>query len=450
MNRLKHLEASAPTPPRRRTEVAEDDHFQMSEVGQLPKDWQLSSIGALFDLQQGKAMSAESREGPTLQPFLRTSNVLWGELNLSSVDKMHFTREEASKYALEPGDLLVCEGGEVGRAAVWENQLVGCLFQNHIHRLRRISTSIEPMFAMYWLQEAFLHRNVYAGAANKTTIPNLSGARLKEFSIPIPLPQEQRAIAEFLSEIQEAADAQYKIEDMLRELKAAVLTKLFHEGLRGEKHKNTEIGKVPRSWDVTPLGKHCRIGSGGTPAREIAAYWNGTIPWVKTGEINYRPITETEEHITEKGLENSSAKIIEKGTVLMAMYGQGVTRGKVAILGINAATNQACAALIPDQTLDPEFLYAYCMFAYERIREFGHGANQKNLSADILKQMLIPVPPRLDEQREIGAIVKKLDIAQALAKKRRALWESLFSASLHALMSGHVRIKSERTTNGRN
>src|SRR3989338_658543 len=137
-------------------------------------------------------------------------------------------------------------------------------------------------------------------------------------------------------------------------------------------------GRVPLRGTSAPphmgLGDHVLITSGGTPARDTPEYWNGRVPWVKTGEINYRPIMETEEYITEAGLQNSSAKLLPPGTLLLAMYGQGVTRGKVALLGIQAATNQACAALFPSDRLDSGYLHAFFPFAYERVRSLGHGA----------------------------------------------------------------------------
>ena len=282
--------------------------------------------------------------------------------------------------------------------------------------------------------------------ASDDVIPSLQRHHLEALELPLPPPTECCVIVALLSKIQAAAETQRKIVATLKELKAATMAKLFREGLRGKKARQTEIGELPENWETLPLGRHCRIIAGGTPPRDNPAYWNGAIPWVKTGEINYHPIAETAEHITEHGLVNSSAKIIKKGAVLMAMYGQGVTRGRVATLEIDAATNQACAALIPDQKLDAGFLYAYCVFAYERIRELGHGANQKNLSADILKRMPIPVPTCLDEQREIAKFSKALDSKTRLAQARSKALEALFSSTLHLLMTGQVRLKQEQIT----
>lgn len=125
-------------------------------------------------------------------------------------------------------------------------------------------------------------------------------------------------------------------------------------------------------WEEKKLGDIAEISSGGTPKRTQMSYWNGIIPWVSTGLINYNLILETDEYITYDGLINSSAKLFPKGTILMAMYGQGKTRGKVSILGIEASTNQACAALQLKNSLSINFVYSHLAKDYNRIRNIAN------------------------------------------------------------------------------
>lgn len=179
--------------------------------------------------------------------------------------------------------------------------------------------------------------------------------------------------------------------------------------------------------------------TGGTPSRSNPALWNGDIPWVKTGEVNYNLIRQTEETISEEGLRNSAAKLTPRGTLLVAMYGQGVTRGRVAILGIDAALNQACAAVFPKKRVTTEFLYSVFVHGYERIRNMGHGAHQTNLSMTLLEQVLIPVPP-LPEQRQIAAHLAAADAKLAAEEARRAALDGLFKSLLHHLMTGKLRL----------
>lgn len=156
------------------------------------------------------------------------------------------------------------------------------------------------------------------------------------------------------------------------------------------------------AWDFESIGDVAQVSSGGTPNRNQPTYWGGTIPWVTTSAIDFGTITKTDEFITEDGLQNSSAKVFPKGTLLMAMYGQGATRGKVAILGIDAATNQACASIIPGNRLEAKFLFYYLQSQYERIRNTGHGGNQTNLSGQLIKEFPVPVPSLAEQNKLVG------------------------------------------------
>lgn len=149
----------------------------------------------------------------------------------------------------------------------------------------------------------------------------------------------------------------------------------------------------------------------------------------------------TEERITQEGLENSAARILPAGTLLMAMYGQGVTRGKVAILGIDATLNQACAAITPTGAdLSPRFAFHYLQFAYERIRVLGHGANQKNLNSHLVGSIPIPLPPP-PEQEEIADALTAIDAKLRSVEHENDLLGELFNALLEGLMTGKVGVE---------
>lgn len=177
---------------------------------------------------------------------------------------------------------------------------------------------------------------------------------------------------------------------------------------------------IHRDWPMVELGEVCTIRSGGTPDRSNDAYWNGDIPWVTTTLIDYGVINRPNEFITADGLKNSSAWVVPKGTVLMAMYGQGVTRGRVAILGIDAAVNQACAVFqVKGNAIDNGYLFRVLQSRYGDLRKVSdaRGGNQSNLSAQVLKEYLIPLPP-LAVQR---AIVEEIESEQVLVAANKEL-----------------------------
>lgn len=266
---------------------------------------------------------------------------------------------------------------------------------------------------------------------------------LLDLAFPAIEPVEQTAIADVLELIQRASMTEALCEEKARDLKRAAMRALFTRGLRGEPQKETEIGPVPERWEVVPLGRHFSAVSGGTPSRDNPNFWQGgTIPWVKTTEVNYGVIDSTEEHITEAGLNGCSAKWLSAGTLLMAMYGQGVTRGKVAILGIGATCNQACAALKPlDESVSSVFLFYFLSWRYEEIRQLAHGGQQQNLNLDIVRELPIIRLADLDEQREIVTILDAIDQKIELHKRKRAVLDALFKSLLHKLMTGEIRVR---------
>lgn len=265
---------------------------------------------------------------------------------------------------------------------------------------------------------------------------------LKEKHLAYPLIEEQRAIGSVLRQFESAFELQSKLLNCLQEIKVATMSKLFTGGLRGEMQKETDIGQVPESWAVDRLGAHHSVVSGATPSRDNPAYWSGgTIPWVKTTEVAYCVINETEERITPKGLAESSAKLLPAGTLLMAMYGQGVTRGKVAILGIDAACNQACAAIAPnDNAIQIRYLYHFLSWRYEAIRSLAHGGQQQNLNLEIVRDLPIAYPISEREQIDIVSILDAIDRKIELHQKKRDVLSELSELLLQQLMTAETSI----------
>ncbi len=166
------------------------------------------------------------------------------------------------------------------------------------------------------------------------------------------------------------------------------------------------------------IGDVFKVTSGGTPSRKKQEYYkNGTIPWIKTGDLKGKYANEPKEYITELALANSSAKIFPKNTVLLAMY--GATIGACSILKIAAATNQACGAILPSEKCDHVYLYYYLKSINKELISKGVGGAQPNISGGIIKSTKIPLPP-LDQQKKIAAI---LDAADAYRQKTKALNE---------------------------
>jgi type I restriction enzyme S subunit len=159
------------------------------------------------------------------------------------------------------------------------------------------------------------------------------------------------------------------------------------------------------------LGDAFKVCTGGTPSRANSKFWGGSIPWIKTGEVKYEDIYDSEEKITELGYENSAVKLIPKNSVLMALYGQGPTLGRVAQLCVEATVNQACAAILPTPDFNMRYVYFYLVKQYANIRKLARGASQPNINGVIVKDFIVPSPP-LTEQNAVASDLAKHEQAQ--------------------------------------
>ena len=252
--------------------------------------------------------------------------------------------------------------------------------------------NVDENYLQFFIQtKKDLYRNNKKGSA----IPHLNKELF--FNMPFPLPPtlaEQKRIVNrietMFAKLDEAKEKAQSVLDSFETRKAAILHKAFNGQLKID---NEELSI--EDWEDTTIGECCRLGSGGTPSKSHPEYYeNGDIPWLKTGEIDWNDIYDVEERITNEGVENSSAKIFPAESVVVAMYGMGVTRGKAAILKIPTATNQAVCVLQPNEKLNNRFLFYYFMCNYWQIREQSVGGNQLNLSGKIIASFPIKLPPQ--------------------------------------------------------
>lgn len=190
--------------------------------------------------------------------------------------------------------------------------------------------------------------------------------------------------------------------------------------------------------DIKKLGNIAKISSGSTPARNNQDFWNGDIPWVSTGELSSGFVNETREHVSLRAVHETSLKLLKPGTLLMAMYGHGKTRGIVARLNITATTNQACAS-IEIKKDEPSYVYYFLQFRYESIRKLSNGGSQENLSTEIIKKIKISLPP-IAEQRKIAAILSAQDRIIELKTKLLEEKKRLKKYLCQMLLSGKRRI----------
>jgi type I restriction enzyme S subunit len=405
-------------------------------------NWNWRPLGELFDIGAGKTMSAAARAGADKVPFLRTSNVLWDEIDLTQVDEMSISPTELVDKSLKAGDLLVCEGGEIGRAAVWDGRVPVMSFQNHLHRLRPIQDDVDARFYVYFLQSAFTQLGIFEGAGNKTTIPNLSRNRLAALDVPHPPKPEQQSVAQALAKVREAVTIHDEATSTALELKRAVMSDLFTRGLRGEPQKETEIGLMPDSWSPRTILDLCEIWSGGTPRKSVTEYWKGDIPWVSGKDLKRPALDDAIDHVSAAGVDAGS-RLAPEGAVLLLVRGMGLAKDlPVAVINRPMAFNQDVKALVSRGQYSGQFLRSAIYAGKERllaqIVPSAHGTMTLNLND--VETFKIACPSDPEEAKDIVTILQTLDLKIDRHQKKREVLDELFESLLHKLMTGEVAV----------
>ena len=359
---------------------------------------------------------------PGYEPYKIPDNWCWLKL-LASFDNCTDSKKKIQqKKYLKDGAWTIIDQGkqEVGgytndEALLYSGILPVIIFGDHTRCIKYI----EFPFAQgadgvkVLRPKSFYSPKLFYYALQSVEIPNLGYRRhfpiFDRFAIPLPPLSEQQRIVEriesLFSKLDEAKEKAQEVIDSFEIRKAAILHKAFSGELTAKWREENGVGI--ESWERKRISECCKLGSGGTPSRKKPNYYTGDIPWIKTGEINWNTVNYSEESITQEAIDNSSAKVYAPGAVLVAMYGMGITRGKAAILGIEAATNQAVCVLQPKGYLFNRYLYFFFMCNYWDIREQAVGGNQLNLSATIIGKLNIDIP-NLEEQYVITELLDSI------------------------------------------
>lgn len=335
---------------------------------------------------------------------------------------------------------MLCEGGDVGRTAIWNSKIERCYYQNHLHRLRAKELSeIDPAYALFWFWYAFAIGKVYFGRSNVTTIPNLSQSKLGELQMPGPGQKEQRRIAYVLSTVQAAIEQQVRLIKLTRELKSALMQKLFTEGLRGEKQKMTEIGPVPESWEVVELSDMIED----TEQVNIRMESERQIKYIDVSSISreHLLVEITTEYLLKEA-PGRARKKIQTGDVIFATVRPTLLRVAYIDKKLNdQVCSTAFCVLRANETVSDKYIY-YVVQREQFIKQLAaieSGANYPAVTDRQVKNQKVP-KPKHNEQVKIAEILDACDRKVLHHAKKRELLEELFRTLLHQLMTGQTRV----------
>ena len=377
---------------------------QFGFVGEKMSSYRMVALGTL--IHQAKNIRCGSGEYPVLSMTMRDGLVFQDEKF-----KKVIASADRSDYKVVHRNQLVI-GFPIDEGVLATQRIVDAGIVSPAYGIWDIDQKkILPEFLEYVLRckraLSYYKAKLRGSTARRRSLPTQT---LLEFDIPLPDIQEQELILEVLRKVKKIIANRTEERESLNTLTKARFVEMF-----GSIHESTEYPYVAVK-DLTD------VISGGTPSRDKSEYWeDGTIPWVKTTELQNNIIVNVDEYITEAGLNGSSAKLVPVGTVLIAMYGQGKTRGMTAYLNIEACTNQACACILPSDRIDSMFMWKFFELSYEKLRSLAQGAGQPNLNGNMIKNFQVLVPP-IELQREYVDFIRQTDKSKVAV--RRALDEA--------------------------
>ena len=304
---------------------------------------------------------------------------------------------EAQKLRFQPGDIIF------GKRRAYQRKLAVADFEGicsaHAMVLRAHEETVVKDFLPFFMQsDSFFERALSISVGSLS--PTINWKTLASQRFAISPKNEQHHIAEILGAADELSEQLISVIDDVKKLSSAFWREEFSKG----------------KWQTVPLGNIADISNGSTPSRKIERYWlNGNIAWLPTGKVHDRIVRKADECVTADALKECPIRLYPVGSVLIAMIGEGKTRGSVAYLGIEACINQNFACAVPKKGIDGWFLFYYLENCYEQLRNFSHGSNQGALNCRILREFPVQVPQESEQQR-IVKVFQALDASRKRAE----------------------------------
>ncbi|MBR4614403.1 MAG: restriction endonuclease subunit S [Kiritimatiellae bacterium] len=438
-----------------RAEVAESAEFKMTELGPIPVDWEVKRLGDVVTIQLGKMIDAAKNTGVE-KYYISNRDVHWGSIDVSQLHKVRMTEVDLLKYNLQIGDLLVCEGGEVGRSAIWEAPIEDCYFQKTLHRIRFNDRA--GLTAPFLLE--LLHRYAEIGFFDayvaKTSIAHLPKDKIEILPVMVPPLPEQRKIAEALSDIDELILALGKLIEKKRNIKTGTMQELL--GMRNEE---CGMRNVPRrrlagfsgAWVEKRFDECFEIIGNNTYARECMCDDCGGVANIHYGDvlIRYGSVLDCSRTAVPSLINSIICRTdrLSDGDVIIADTAEDETVGKaIEIRGIEgrcAVSGLHTIACRPRFDFAPGWLGYYINSStfHDQLLPLITGTKVSSISKAGLRTTILNVPT-IAEQRAIATVLSDIDAEIAALEADRAKYESIKQGMMQELLTGKTRLLQVR------
>ncbi len=425
-------------------------------IGVVPHHWSMSRIK--FDTTVKARVGwhgLKSDEFTEEGPYLVTGSDFRGK-TIDWVSCYHCTEDRYTQdpyIQLSDGDLLITKDGTIGKLMVVTNLPGPATLNSGVFVVRPKHDYVSTEF-FYWLLQSAVFHDFIAVRQTGSTINHLYQETFENLPYALPAAMEQTQIASFLdhetAKIDALIEQQQRLIELLKEKRQAVISHAVTKGLDPAvpmKDSGVEwIGEVPAHWKVTKFKWQLRTASGGTPPSvDRAAYYDGTIPWLRSLDLTDDLVTEFEVSVTSRAIAETSCKIVPKDSVLIAMYGGDGTIGKNGLLTFDSAINQAICAFLPSKTCSAEYLHRYVQF-YRPYWMIGAESSRKdpNIGQDRIGDHFFVIPP-LREQVDIVSftIVELLKFSRLISEAELGvkLYYERRSALISAAVTGKIDVR---------
>lgn len=392
-------------------------------------NWDLKLISDVVFFQEGPGVRKHQYTSRGVK-LLNVTNILDGYLDLEATDRYISEEEAYGKYKhflVDEGDLLIaCSGIKISYfdkkiTFVSSEDLPLCMNTSTMRFKTNNENKLNIKYFYYFLKSNYFKKQLARQITGSAQL-NFGPSHIKKMFIMIPEIEYQKILAKILDKITKLIEIRRKQIQAYDNLIESIFFEMF------KKYKTESVN----------LGDLFELKSGSTPSRKNNEYWNkNDVPWIKSNQVNNNFIFNTEEYISQEGYKNSSLEIYPEDTVLIAMYGQGKTRGQVGFLKFESTTNQAVAALIPNKISNMTFIFYLLKTKYEELRGLSQGGNQKNLSLKILKNFKIFNPP-IEIQNKFAEYVIKIEEEKKKLNSSLKELEDLFDALMQDAFSGNL------------
>jgi type I restriction enzyme, S subunit len=384
---------------------------------EIPNHWGVTSIKKEFQVIPSN-VDKKTEDDEAEVKICNYVDVYYNDFITSDIDFMvaSATDNEINKFQLKIGDVLITKDSEdpfdIAVPALVKHSEDKLLCGYHLSMIRSINNRIEGSYLFWALKDEFIVTQLWREACGVTRWA-IASRHIKNSTIPFPPKPEQIAIANYLDkacvDIDHVVEIKKKqIENLQMQLKSIIhhtITKGLNPKVEMLESGIDWIGEVPKHWRKEKIFRAAEfVTSGGTPRSGNEEYYlDGDIYWIQSGDLNDGYVSETEKKITQEGLNNSSAKLFPKDTLLVAMY--GATIGKLGVQTMEAATNQACCAIFPVKRIALRYLYYFFLAIRDKYISDAYGGGQPNISQSLIKQTYFYVP----NKKEQTAIYEFLD-----------------------------------------